>query len=758
VLRRLVACGAEDEGIVKSFGLGARIGDRYVVESVLARGGMGAVYRAIDERLTRPVAIKVLLDELAEDRTSLARFEREARAAAGLSHPGIVQVYDFGASEGVSYLVMELVQGHTLAQELGRLGRIPPLRAADIIEQALGALATAHAAGIVHRDLKPGNLMVVPLGPTSVAEGGRELVKVLDFGIAQLKQGEAYARLTQTGVVLGTPMFMAPEQAHGQPLDARTDVYAMGVLLWCCLTGQKPFAARDVAGILERVLGEVPPRADLVVPGVPTSIALIAERAMQKAPMMRWPSASAFAAALVQARGGVTSVPNGPEARPLVVEAATVQAKHLPVAPRTATPVFTGPSVAPAVTSPMGQLSPIAIASSPAMPMATSPGSPARSPAPVAMLPPLAAPSIAGPSIAVPSSAPTRSIPTWLRVVLALVLALGVLGIGAVALVAFGLFAFDRSGWQVGGLLPPALTPTAASSPVCAAAYRCCLAVGVSESTCNLYPSAPVSACESGLTQFVGMRHATGGDDSMCIVSTSAAATPSVVATPAPTPSTAVTSLAQMVVLEAAPVLRAGTIEACSAGVAHVVFPDGSDVSVPMSSVHPLHVSAGDHVTARWHESSYPAVIVATRDSSARVRWGDESEEWIELTDIQSLEGEATGTVESCGHQHVLVDEGGRSHVGRVIACEGAFATVLDASGTTRRIERATATRLPLRVGDSIEARWRGTAYAAVVLSLGELVHVRWYDATEGDVQPTDIVTFRASEARPSEPVSCPDA
>jgi len=226
----------------------------------------------------------------------------------------------------------------------------------------------------------------------------------------------------------------------------------------------------------------------------------------------------------------------------------------------------------------------------------------------------------------------------------------------------------------------------------------------------------------------------------------------------APPPPPPLTPLVQMVVLEPAPLLRAGTIEACSAGLVHVMFPDGSDVRVPTSNVHPLRVRAGDQVMALWNESPYAGVILATRDSLVRVRWEDETEQWVELTDVQSVEAEPTGALRGCGHQHVLVDEGARSHVGHVIACEGAFATVIDGTGTPRRIARESVTRLPLRVGDAIEARWNGTPYTAIVLSLGDRVHVRWYDASEGDVDPADIVRFRALEARASEPASCPDA
>jgi serine/threonine-protein kinase len=288
---------------------GAKIAERYVLESVIARGGMGAVYKAIDERLGRTVAIKVLLDELAGDATSIARFEREATATARLSHPGIVQMFDFGKSDGVSFIVMEHVVGRTLATELEQRGRIAPLRACELIEQALAGLSAAHEAGIVHRDIKPGNIMIVPTGSGASA---REVVKVLDFGIAQLKDSKPYARLTKLGAVLGTPTFMSPEQARGEPSDPRTDVYATGIVLWCCLTGQRPFQAPDVPKTLQRVLGEMPPRADRVDASIPTVIAEAVERAVEKRPNARWPTALAFASALAEARTAATTTTSAP--------------------------------------------------------------------------------------------------------------------------------------------------------------------------------------------------------------------------------------------------------------------------------------------------------------------------------------------------------------------------------------------------------------------------------------------------------------
>ena len=330
---------------MKAVAPGAKIADRYVLESVIAKGGMGAVYRATDERLGRTVAIKVLLAELAEDATSITRFEREASAMARLTHPGIVQVFDFGKHDGVPYIVMEHVVGRTLATELDTLKRLAPHRACDIVEQALLGVVAAHAAGIVHRDLKPGNIMIVPTGT-----GAREVVKVLDFGIAQLKESVPYVRLTNLGAVLGTPTFMSPEQVRGETSDPRTDVYAMGVVLWCCLTGQRPFQAPDVPGVLARVLGEMPPRADKIDPSIPIAIAHATERAMAKRLNARFATATDFARALADAREQSaippTSVSPLPQPRIPAEAAASSDARTRPSSrpPRTAATVQEMPS------------------------------------------------------------------------------------------------------------------------------------------------------------------------------------------------------------------------------------------------------------------------------------------------------------------------------------------------------------------------------------------------------------------------------
>jgi hypothetical protein len=219
---------------------------------------------------------------------------------------------------------------------------------------------------------------------------------------------------------------------------------------------------------------------------------------------------------------------------------------------------------------------------------------------------------------------------------------------------------------------------------------------------------------------------------------------------PPPTP------LGQMVLLDAAPRARTARLETCAGDRAHVTYPDGTATDVPTSALHPLRVRAGDHVTALWSGTPYPAIILATRDSLVRARWEDGTEQWVELTDVQAVEGAVSGAVHGCPHHAVLVDEGVRTRIGRVLACEADHATVLDAAGTPRSLAREALVRVPLRVGDAIEASWNGTPYEAIVLSIGERIHVRWSDTTENDVDPADLLTFRVLEERAAEPASCP--
>ncbi|GAA3821550.1 protein kinase domain-containing protein [Nocardioides panacisoli] len=265
---------------------------RYRLDSRIATGGMGVVWRATDSRLNRAVAVKVLKNEYAEDETFRQRFETEARHAASLHHPGIAGVFDYQADPaglatgGAPFLVMELVDGQPLSALLAQArtdGRVlDPDVVRDLMAQAADALGVAHRAGIVHRDVKPANLMVTPEGQ----------VKVTDFGIARAADA---AQITRTGAVMGTPQYLAPEQARGNPSVPASDVYALGVVTFECLTGRRPFEADSpVATALAHLQQPVPDLPDTI----PADLAAVVQRALSKDPAERYPDGAAFAVAL----------------------------------------------------------------------------------------------------------------------------------------------------------------------------------------------------------------------------------------------------------------------------------------------------------------------------------------------------------------------------------------------------------------------------------------------------------------------------
>ncbi len=279
---------------------------RYRLESRIATGGMGVVWRATDTVLAREVAVKILKPEYADDPSFRSRFESEARHAAALHHPGVASVFDFGefpADDGSGrprpYLVMELVPGQPLSALLRGGEPMPPETATDLCAQAADALAAAHRLGIVHRDIKPANLLVTP----------DRRVKITDFGIARAADA---AGITQTGQVVGTPAYISPEQAEGKPSTAASDVYALGVVLYECLGGARPFQGDcPIATALAHLRDEPPPLPD----SVPEHLRDIVAVALSKNPADRFESMDAFAAALRGAPGraaaGATAVGAG---------------------------------------------------------------------------------------------------------------------------------------------------------------------------------------------------------------------------------------------------------------------------------------------------------------------------------------------------------------------------------------------------------------------------------------------------------------
>ncbi|KAB2931232.1 MAG: serine/threonine protein kinase [Candidatus Contendobacter sp.] len=264
-----------------------RIG-RYRVRGLLGRGAMGMVYLGHDAAIDRPVAIKTIHRRLLQGEEGaewLARFRREVRAAGRCLHPNIVTVFEYGEEENAPYIVMEYVQGRELRDYLKERKPLPLANAVAVIVQVLQALGHAHASGVVHRDIKPGNIILLADGQ----------VKVTDFGIARLETGIG---LTQDGMTVGTPGYMAPEQFRGEEADRRADLYAAAVVLFEMLTGARPFDGRGASELMYQVLNQPPRRATTLNPRLPLELDAVLERALAKAPNDRFQDAGAFIAAL----------------------------------------------------------------------------------------------------------------------------------------------------------------------------------------------------------------------------------------------------------------------------------------------------------------------------------------------------------------------------------------------------------------------------------------------------------------------------
>ncbi|HEY3804299.1 MAG TPA: protein kinase [Kofleriaceae bacterium] len=272
---------------------GIVLDERYQVIAPIAKGAMGAVYRGERVRLGRAVAIKILHDALPAELASRERFEREAKLMARLEHPHCVSVIDFGLHDGKPFLVMDLVRGTSLLELLQSSGPLDPARVSELMRQVLSGLAHAHELGIVHRDIKPANVMLTE------KTGLGEQVLILDFGLA--RPASETTKLT-TGMVVGTPNYMAPEQIKGGDVDGRTDLYACGVMLFELLTGQKPFRADDPIVVVRKHLHDPPPKLADVRPGIELGdLEQVVARALAKSPSARYASAEEMSAAIERA-------------------------------------------------------------------------------------------------------------------------------------------------------------------------------------------------------------------------------------------------------------------------------------------------------------------------------------------------------------------------------------------------------------------------------------------------------------------------
>jgi serine/threonine-protein kinase len=283
----------------------------YEIQSTIGAGGMGEVYRARDTRLNRDVALKILPESFCRDADRLRRFEQESQAVAALNHPNILAIYDVGNYEGSPFLVSELLEGESLRAVLDR-GLLLPRKVIDYAVQIAKGLSAAHDKGIVHRDLKPENIMI--LSGTDDDGRPKDIVKVCDFGIAKITDSRAYrdgpagrtsdAPLTTAGLMIGTPEYMSPEQGSGMKLDARSDLYSVGVILFEMLTGRVPFETENAIGTVLKHINEAPPRPSQIAGGVDLRLEAICLRALRKERQDRYPGAREMRAELRAVVGG----------------------------------------------------------------------------------------------------------------------------------------------------------------------------------------------------------------------------------------------------------------------------------------------------------------------------------------------------------------------------------------------------------------------------------------------------------------------
>jgi len=427
---------------------GVTLGGRYRLDERIAGGGMGDVWRGTDEVLGRTVAVKILLPALLDEPGFAERFRGEARTMATINHPGVVDVYDYGSDQHLAFLVMEYVEGDALSRTLSRVGRLTPARTMALVAQAADALQAAHANGIVHRDVKPGNLLVRPNGT----------LVLTDFGIAR---SALVGQLTVAGSVLGTASYISPEQASGEVATAASDVYALGVVAYQCLSGHRPF---DGATPIEIAMKHVRETPRPLPADIPPPVRAIVDRALAKNPGDRWPSASTMAAVARQAASALAT----PQQQQPAAQAA-----------RAAGPVSPPTGAAPAA----GPGSPVTGSARPPYPPVPRPVSGARGAASVPSGPPVQQyrPTYAPPGQPASTAKPENSAGRQVLIVLAVVLAL-------LVLLCAGVISFlvkqgrqnNNGGSSIGRLAPASVvhTGTADTEPL-AASYRLTRQAGV---------------------------------------------------------------------------------------------------------------------------------------------------------------------------------------------------------------------------------------------------------------------------------------
>jgi len=337
------------EGVSHEALVGRTIAGKYVIETFLGGGAMGAVFRAKQTALEKVVAIKVMHAELAKDATFAVRFHREAKAASRLDHPNSMRVIDFGEEpDGLLYIAMELLEGRDLYKVIHEDWPLSEARIVDVLSQALAALAVAHDMGVIHRDLKPENIMV--LSGTNDEGKTVDVVKVCDFGIAKLIDGEPEStvadggkkpapKATTQGVVIGTPEYMSPEQAQGKKLDARSDIYSMGIILYQLLTGRVPFSGESAVTVVVKHVTEIPEPPRSIYAGVHPALEAVCLKAVAKAPDARYATAREMRAALRAALEGAPL--------PVAVSAATEPALLPASLGLAATAAFAAPDTTP---------------------------------------------------------------------------------------------------------------------------------------------------------------------------------------------------------------------------------------------------------------------------------------------------------------------------------------------------------------------------------------------------------------------------